>query len=87
MKEVNRNFHARISGIVRPLLQKVPPTFLLAAPYMTPSPSPDQTSMVSYETTLEVGSNSGVKKNMVSEEFILEHLEAENFEVKERLKH
>lgn len=46
--------------------------------------------MVASETTLKVGSDFGVKKTVVSGEFILktlEHLADENSEVKERLKH
>lgn len=70
MKEVKRNFHARLSGIVEPLLQKVPLTLLLHALVVTPPPSPAQTTMVAFETTLKVGNNSGLKKIMVSEELI-----------------
>lgn len=57
---------------------------------MTPPPSSAHTTMVASETTFEVGNNFGLKKTMVSEEFILktlEHLETENSEFKERLKH
>lgn len=46
--------------------------------------------MIAFETTLEVGNNSGVKKTVISKEFILktlEHLTTEYYEVKERLKH
>lgn len=46
--------------------------------------------MIASETTLEVGNDPGVKKNMVSEEFIFktwEHLTVENSIVKERLKY
>lgn len=46
--------------------------------------------MVAYEISLEVGSNYGLKKTVATEEFILkilEHLKAENSEVKKRLKH
>lgn len=90
MKETKRNFHARLSSIVEPLLHKVPPTLLLPAPEVIPPPSLVQTIMVTSETTLEVGSNPGVKKTLVLKEFILktlEHLSVENYEVKERLKY
>lgn len=90
LKEAKRNFHVILSAIVEPLLQKVPPTLLLPASEVTPPPSPVPTTMVTSKTTLEVGSNSKVKKIVVSEEFIfknLEHLVAENSEVKERIKH
>ena len=64
------NFHARLSGIVEPLFQNVHPTLLLPAPVVSPPPSPAQTTMVTSETTLEVGNNSEVKKTVVYEEFI-----------------
>lgn len=54
---------------------------------MTSPPSPIQTTMVASKTTLDVGNNFGVKKIVVSEEFILktlENLAAENSEVKVR---
>lgn len=61
----------RLYGIVEPQLQKVPLTLLLATLEVTPPPSPDQNNMVVSETTLELRSNSGLKKTMVFEEFIL----------------
>lgn len=42
LKEAKRNLHAKLSGIVEPFPQKVPPTLLLPAPVVTPTPSPDQ---------------------------------------------
>lgn len=62
---------------------------MLPASLVTPLHSPYQNTMVAYEITLEDGSNSGLKKTVVYEEFILkslEHLEAKNSEVKEILK-
>lgn len=56
---------------------------------MIPTPSHVQTTLVASESTLEVGSISGVKKTMIYDEVIMktfEHLEVENYEVKERLK-
>lgn len=90
MKEYKRKFHAILSGIVEPLLQKVAPMLLLVAQKVNPPPSQDQTTMVASKTTLEVGNKSEVKKIVVYEELIfktLKHLVAENSEVKERLKH
>lgn len=69
LKEAKTNFHVRLSGIVEPLLHKVPPTFMLPTPAMTPPPSPNQNTMVSSEI-LEDRSNPGLKKTVVSEEFI-----------------
>lgn len=63
--------------------------FLLLAPEVIPPFSPDHTTLVAYETTLEAGSDFGVKKAVIPDEVImktLEHLAAENSEVKERLK-
>lgn len=63
--------------------------FLLLSPEVIPPPSPAQTTLVASDITLEYRSISGVKKTGISDEVImntLEHLEAENFEVKERLK-
>lgn len=87
LKEAKRNFHTRLSGIVEPLLHKVPPTLLLPDPVVTPPPSPVQAPLVIFEPTLEAGSVSGDKKTLNSKEFILkalEHISAENLEVKER---
>lgn len=41
LKEAQRNFHARLSGIVEPLLQEFPPTFLLPTPKVIPPLSPN----------------------------------------------
>lgn len=87
-KEAKRKFHAILFGVVEPLLQKVPPIFLLLAQEMIPPPSPAQITLVSSETTLVVGSISGVKKTVIFDELImktLEHLGDENYEPKERL--
>lgn len=89
LKEAKRNFHAKVSGIVEPLLQKIPPTFLLPTLEVTSPHSPIQPTLVASETTLLAGSGYGVTKTKTYDEVImktLEHLEAENFEVKERLK-
>lgn len=90
LREAKRIFHAILSRIVEPLLQKVPPTLMLPAPVVTPPPSLDQNTMVAYEISLEVGNKSRLKKIVVTEEFIwktLEHMTDGNSEVKERLKH
>lgn len=68
-------FHARLSGIIEPLLQKVPPTLLLPAPVVTSPPSPVHAPLVTSEPTLEVGSVFGAKKILNSEELILKALE------------
>lgn len=89
LKEAKRNFHARLSGRVEPLLYKVPSMFLLPAPEVIPPPSSVQPTLVASETTLIARSGYGVKKTVISDEVImktLEHLEDENYEVKERLK-
>lgn len=62
------NFHARLYGIVEPLMQKVPPTLLLPAPVVTPTHSLVQAPLVTFEPTIEVGSVSGAKKTLNSEE-------------------
>lgn len=66
LKEAKKNFHVKLSGIVEPLLQKVPPTLMLLAPVVTLPPSPNQNIMVASEISLEVGSNSRFKKTMVT---------------------
>lgn len=89
LKEAKMNFHARISGIVEPLMQKVNPAFLLSTPVLTPPPSSVQASLVASESSLEVVSVSGAKKTMVTDEFILENFEClavASSEVKEQLK-
>lgn len=90
LKEAKRNLHARLSSIIEYLMQKVPPTLLLLDLVMIPPPSTLQAPLVSSEPTLDVGSVSGSKKTLNSEEFILKTLElliATNSEVNERLKH
>lgn len=89
MKEAKRNFHARLSGIIKPLMQKVPLTLLFPAPAVTPPPSLVQAPLVAYERSLEVFSVSGAKKTVVTDKFILENFERltiMNSEVKEQLK-
>lgn len=89
LKEAKRNFHVRLSSMVEPLIQKVPPTLLLPAPVVTPPPSPVQAPLVAYEPSLEVASVSGAKKIVVTYEFIMENFErltVENCELKEQLK-
>lgn len=86
LKEAKRNFNARLSSIVKPLLQKVPPTLLLPDLEVIPPPSPIHTTLVASEMTLEVGSVFGVKKTTFFEEFTMKTLEepkVENSEVKE----
>lgn len=85
LKEAKRNFHAKLSGIVEPLLQKGPLMLLLPALEVISPPSSNHTTLVSSETTLEAGSVFGVKKTVIYEEIImkdLEDLKAENYEVK-----
>lgn len=87
-KEAKRNLHARLSGIVEPLLQKVPPKFLLPFPEVTSLPSLEHITLVTYEMTLKCGSVSRVKQTMIYEKIIMETLEdlkADNFMVRERL--
>lgn len=89
LKEAKRNFHARLPGIVEPLLQKFSPIFLLPTPVVTPLPSLIQSLLVVSELSLQVASVSGAKMFMVSDEFILmtfERLTVANYEVKEQLK-
>lgn len=88
LKEAKRNFHARLFGIVEPLLQKVPPAFLLPTTKFIPPHSLVPTTLVSYEWTLEDKSIFGVKKNIIFDQVImktLEHPATENYKVKERL--
>lgn len=87
LKEANRNFHAKPSGIIKPLMHKVTPTLLLPALVVTPPPSTVQASLVASEPSLEVSSAFGAKKTVVTDEFILENfkrLMAVNFELKEQ---
>lgn len=89
MKEAKRNFHARLSSIVEPLLQKVSLSLLPSARVVTSPPSPVQSPLVASEPYLEVASVSGAKKTMVTDEFIMENFErlmVPNSEVKEQLK-
>lgn len=88
LKEAKRNFHARLSSIVEPLLQKVPPTPFLPVPEVIPPPSPEQMTLATSEMTPEVASVSRVKKTLVYEEIILkalEDLKVENHVVRNRL--
>lgn len=56
LKKAKRNFHARLSGIVEPLLQKVPSALLLPTLKVH---SPDQMTLVASEMNLEAGSVYG----------------------------
>lgn len=58
LKEAKRNFHTRLSSIVEPQLQKVPPTFLFSSLKVIPPLSPAHTTLVASETTLEAVNNS-----------------------------
>lgn len=91
LKDTQRNFHAKFSGIVQPLLHKAPPTLLLPAPKMIPHTQEtlsEQLNLVSSNKTFEVGVVSIVVKTLISKEVILkilEELKVENDMVKERL--
>lgn len=91
LKDTQRNFHAKFSGIVEHLLQKVPPTLLLPAPEVIPLPQEtlyEQLTFITSEKTFEVGVVFEVAKTLVFEEVILktlENLKSENVVAKERL--
>lgn len=71
LKADKSNFHVRLCGIVEPLLQKVPPMFLIHALEVIPPLSPVQTTLVASELTVEAGSVSWVKKIVISDEVIM----------------
>ena len=69
--EDKRNFHNRLSSIVEPLLQKVPPMLLLHASKVIIPRSPVHTTLFSSKMSLEDGSVSEVKKTVIYEEYIM----------------
>lgn len=91
LKDTQRNFYARFSGIVEPFLQKVPPTLFLPAPEVISFPQEtqsEQSTLAILEKTFKVGNVYGVAKTLASEEVILktlEELKAENAVVRESL--
>lgn len=89
LEEAKRNFHAILFGNVEPLMQKVPINLLLAAPIVTPPASPVQDPFVTFDPSLEVGSVSGAKKFVITDEFILDNFEcvtAINYNMEDQLK-
>lgn len=88
-KKTQRNFQARLPGIVEPLLQKVPPTLFLPVPVVKAHPTPTPTPLdiefgsVSERKDVVVAEDSGFAPSLLLK--TLEELKAENAIVRERL--